>query len=249
MDDRPILKRVERVEDFERVIEAASRVQRCFPEAVLVGGTASALHAHHRFSADDDHVIAGLKDRFPEVLETMEQLAGWKTRWVTPPVQILGNLNGVQTGIRNLRRSAPLETTTFDSTYGPIKLPTLPEMARIKAWLVVTRNNTRDYIDFVALAERIRELSGSPAVSSAILRMDVLYPQKTGESVVRQLAKQLCEPRPRDYDGDDLSKYRILNARWKTWTAVTDSARKLGAELEIARNRGDRPREQDDRSR
>lgn len=34
-------------------------------------------------------------------------------------------------------------------------MPTLPEMLRIKAYLVVQRNATRDYLDTVALADRL----------------------------------------------------------------------------------------------
>jgi hypothetical protein len=42
--------------EWERVIHAAAHLQRILPEAVLVGGTASALYAEHRLSTDADHV-------------------------------------------------------------------------------------------------------------------------------------------------------------------------------------------------
>ena len=48
--------------DWEAVLSSASRLQTLLPEAVLVGGTASALFAHHRFSFDHDHVVTDLKD-------------------------------------------------------------------------------------------------------------------------------------------------------------------------------------------
>lgn len=44
--------------DWERLLIAAARLQRILPGAVLVGGTASAIHARHRFSNDADHVLA-----------------------------------------------------------------------------------------------------------------------------------------------------------------------------------------------
>jgi len=37
-------------------VEAAARLQTLVPDAVLVGGTAPAHHAHHRVSLDDDHL-------------------------------------------------------------------------------------------------------------------------------------------------------------------------------------------------
>jgi hypothetical protein len=228
---------VDTPEDWERVIRAAARVQAIVPGAVLVGGTAAALHAGHRFSMDDDHVVRDLEPRYDEILAALEAVAGWRTKRVQYPVQILGRLVGVDTGIRNQRRVAPLETTTWKTPYGPVTLPTLPEMARIKAWLIVDRNATRDYLDFAALAERLRELAGTDELVRAILPLDRLYPQPvSGESVVRQLARQLAEPKPYDLADNDLSTHRWIADRWKSWDEVRDVSLQLGAMLERARN-------------
>ena len=54
--------------DWERVLVAAAHLQRILPEAVLVGGTASALYAGHRLSTDADHVLTDLRNRFDDVL-------------------------------------------------------------------------------------------------------------------------------------------------------------------------------------
>jgi hypothetical protein len=75
---------------------------------VLVGGTAAALHAGHRVSFDGDHVLADLAGRFDEVLADLESVAGWRTNRIRRPVLILGSLEGVLTGIRQLRRVRPL---------------------------------------------------------------------------------------------------------------------------------------------
>lgn len=50
--------------DWELVLSSAARLQRILPDAVLVGGTASAIHAEHRFSRDADHVLTDLRQRF-----------------------------------------------------------------------------------------------------------------------------------------------------------------------------------------
>ncbi|MBM4049322.1 MAG: hypothetical protein FJ279_29860 [Planctomycetes bacterium] len=46
--------------DWERVLSSAAHLQRILPEAVLVGGTAAALYAQHRLSADADPVLTDL---------------------------------------------------------------------------------------------------------------------------------------------------------------------------------------------
>jgi len=214
--------------DWERVLSAAAHLQQFIPDAVLVGGTAAAMHAEHRFSYDDDHVIANLIDRFGSVLENLEAQAGWQTNRIQPPVLILGNLNGIDTGIRNLIRAEPLETQIYLSKDGPIVLPTIAEMARIKAWLILTRNATRDYIDFVALIEKIEQTGGEDAVVQALRPMERLYPQKNGSSPLLQLSKQLAEPKPSDLGDANLEVYRLLSPRWNNWETVRRAATKVG---------------------
>ena len=70
--------------------------------------------------------------RFDEVLTTLEAVAGWQTERIQRPFLILGQLDGILTGIRQLRRTRPLETELI----GGLRVPTLAEMARIKAWLL-----------------------------------------------------------------------------------------------------------------
>jgi hypothetical protein len=79
--------------EWERVLSAAARLQRVLPEAVLVGGTASALYAAHRLSTDADHVLTDLRGRFDQVLAQLESVAGWTTARVRRPVPILGSLD------------------------------------------------------------------------------------------------------------------------------------------------------------
>lgn len=79
------------------------------PDAVLVGGTAAAYCAGHRVSFADDHVVQDLRGRFDDVLAALEQTDGWITARIRRPVLILGWLDGVETGIRNLIRTRPLE--------------------------------------------------------------------------------------------------------------------------------------------
>jgi hypothetical protein len=202
--------------DWERVLSAAAHLQRIFPDAVLVGGTASALHAHHRISLDADHVLRDLHKRFDAVLGELESVAGWTTARVKRPVLILGSLDGIETGVRQMIRTEPLETETIGRGKEAITLPTLPEMLRIKALLVLKRNATRDYLDFVALSDRL----GADGTVSAMKSFDRLYPQPSGESALQQLIVQLGSPQPFDLEADKLGEYKRLDRRWRDWATV-----------------------------
>jgi hypothetical protein len=109
----------------------------------------------HRLSTDADHVLTDLRERFDQVLADLEAVAGWKTARIRRPVQILGSLDGIETGVRQLIREQPLETTQIEYQGQTITLPTEAEMLRIKAVLILQRNATRDYLDFVALADHM----------------------------------------------------------------------------------------------
>ena len=231
VSDARRLKDADTHEDWERVLAAAARLQSIVPEAVLVGGCAAALYAGHRFSRDDDHVVADLRARFDAVLQRLEEVAGWKTARISRPVQILGQLDGVDTGIRQLRRTRPLETVSSQTRFGTITIPSAAEMLRVKAYLVVTRNAARDYIDVAALSDLL-DRSRDGAGAEILAAFDDYYPQDNGASIALQVAKQLAEPMPYDVTGDgDLSVYRITDPRWATWSAVRSHTKALAARV------------------
>jgi hypothetical protein len=211
------------------VLAAAARLQRLVPDAVLVGGTAAAAHAKHRVSFDDDHVLEDLRTRFDDVLDHVEQAQGWRTARVNRPVLILGSLDGIETGIRQLARTRPLELEELDTPAGTIRIPTLPEMLRVKAWLILRRNATRDYLDTVALAERLGDEAGA-----VVADLDAYYEDQLGAGgrrIATQLAKQLAEPAPYDLSDVDLREYRQLERRWQDWDDVARACEALAVAM------------------
>ena len=202
--------------DWEQVLSAAARLQHLLPEAVLVGGTASAIHARHRFSHDADHVLPALREHFDEILAQLESVAGWKTARVQRPVQILGSLDGIETGIRQLIREQPLETTVVTYKGQAITVPTKEEILRIKGALILKRNATRDYLDFVALADQL----GDGKTAKALSHLDRLYPQPNDESALQQLQIQLANPLPYDLEETRLTEYKNLAPKWQDWNVV-----------------------------
>lgn len=202
--------------EWERVLSSAAHLQRLLPEAVLVGGTASALYAGHRLSTDADHVLTDLRERFDQVLAQLESVAGRKTARVQRPVQILGSLDGIETGVRQLIRDEPLETTQIELLGQRLTVPTEADILRIKGALILKRNATRDYLDFVALADRL----GTGKTIEALRSLDRIYPQPNDESALQQLQIQLADPLPYDLEEMNLAEYKHLDARWHNWQTV-----------------------------
>ncbi len=217
----------EQSNEWESVLLAAARLQGLLGEGVLVGGTAAALIARHRFSHDADHVLEDLKGRFDEVLATLEAVAGWETARVQRPIQILGSLDGIETGIRQLIRKTPLETTEATVGEETIRIPTPAEILRIKAILILKRNAARDYLDFAAIAQWL----GPEKTIEAMSRFDDLYRQDNGESPLMQLQVQLSNPMPYDLESDDLSEYRHLAEEWRSWRQVADTCKRIAVTL------------------
>ena len=218
---------------LRRVMESAARLQSVVPDAVLVGGSAAALHAGHRDSLDHDHVLADLVDRYEAVLEAVEATEGWATsvRASKPPFTIMGSLDGIEAGLRQMRRTRPLETV--EAAVGPgavVVVPTEAEALRVKAFLVVQRNVVRDFLDVVALVEHI----GEDAAVGVLGDIDDYYADRSDDpaSVLTSLVIALAEPSPRDTDViDELPRYKGLEPRWHRWSDVVEVCQTLALRL------------------
>jgi len=223
----------DRSETMQRVLTSAARLQEVVPDTVLVGGSAAALDAGHRDSFDHDHVLTDLVDRYEVVLEAVEATEGWATsvRASKPPFTIMGSLGGVEAGLRQLRRTRPLEIAEIDVGDGAtVVAPTEPEALRVKAYLVVQRNVVRDYLDVVALADHL----GAEAALAVLATIDEYYTDRSGEpgSVLTALVAALADPHPRDTAViDELPRYKGLAERWHRWSDVVEACRELALRL------------------
>jgi hypothetical protein len=201
-----------------RVLESAARLQQLVPDAVLVGGSVAALYAGHRDSYD--HVVANLAERFDTVLEAVESEDGWVTNRITPGKIILGQIGDIETGVRQLIRRTPLETSAVTLPSGrQLTVPTDEETLRVKAFLIVRRNQTRDYLDVAALSDRM----GIARAGTILAEIDRYYADQRGEGdgVASQVYRQLSDPRPKDAKTTtELDRYKNLSARWQQWTEV-----------------------------
>jgi hypothetical protein len=214
--------------DLLPVLESAARLQEVVPDAVLVGGTVSATYAGHRISFDHDHVLA-LQEQYEAVLEAVEATDGWATsvRASKPPMTIMGRLGGIEAGLRQLRRRVPLQTRLIELPGGQqIPIPTIEEALRVKAYLIVQRNQVRDYLYVAALADRV----GVPEAATILRDIDSFYVDRSGddESVVSTLVPRLARPDPRDRQTlAELGRYKGLTARWQDWSETRRVCRDL----------------------
>lgn len=226
----PVRERAGRFPEWERLLAHAALLQARIPNAILVGGTAAALHAEHRFSFDHDHVVAELEQHYDEATAALESIVGWRTRRRVKGKLVLGAIDGIEAGLRNLRRSAPLETTVLELGGGRrLRVPTIEEMLRIKAFLVVERNATRDYLDVAALSHHLGVQRGAAALES----MNELYAEFAGEggNMLTTVVTKLATPDPYDLTGVDLTEYKGISTPWHDWTSVREQCLSLAAEV------------------
>lgn len=214
------------------VLDSAAQLQKLVPDAVLVGGSAAALYARHRMSTDHDHVLADLQDRFDLVLDALERDGDFVLNRAVPGKIILGELGGIETGVRQLIRRRPLEVqrVTLPSG-GQITVPTVDEIARIKGFLIVKRNQMRDYLDVAALSGAF----GADRIGGVLAAIDAYYTDPLhpeDQPVQAQLARQLAEPSPQDHRAlAGLATYKGLVARWRDWADVVAECRAIAVHL------------------
>jgi len=211
---------------MKKVLEQAARLQQLVPDAVLVGGSAAFVYAGHRYSLDHDHVVTDLEERFDLILDSLEREGDWVTNRVVYGKIILGELGGIEAGVRQLIRKRALEFQKIQIDELSLSVPTLEEIIRIKAFLIVKRNQTRDYLDFAALSEK----NGLKASAGVIKKIDEYYTDdsQNEKPVLSQLLRQLSEPIPKDFRSvEQLPDYKGTVDRWKDWGFIVETCRSV----------------------
>jgi len=211
-------------EQMKKVLEQAARLQKLVPDAVLVGGSAAFVYVQHRYSLDHDHIITDLEERFDLILDSLEREGDWVTNRVVYGKIILGELGGIEAGVRQLIRKRALEFQKIQIDDFSLNVPTVEEITRIKAFLIVKRNQMRDYLDFAALTDKI----GILASAKIIENIDEYYTDdsQNGKPVLSQLLRQLGEPMPKDSRSiEQLPNYKGTVDKWKDWNTIIETCR------------------------
>ena len=190
--------------DWERVLADAALLQSRIPSAILVGGTAAAIHAGHRVSFDHGHVLNQLAAHFDEAIPALESIVGWRTKRRIKGKLVLGEIDHMDAGLRNLRRSAPLETTTIKAPNGL-------------------------NLDVAALSHKL----GLPSSVKTLQRMNELCSEFAGEGgdMIMTVIVKLASPNPYDLTDVNLAEYKGIIAPWNDWRAVENQCRFVAVAL------------------
>jgi hypothetical protein len=216
---------------WENMVNAGITAQKAVNEAIPIGGTIASLYANHRLSYDLDHLLMNLKGEFTEILELLSDVPGWKLAKKTTDKVILGSIDGVDVGFRQIKRRKPLATTVVKTSRGDWRIPTFGEMVNLKAAMVAVRTATRDFLDLVALFDAA-ENDGK--VVDNIMRIDTDFEGLQSHSLLLSLSQHLADPCPDDLGSVDLSNYRGLSRKYQNWNETRERCKKI-SEMIIAR--------------
>jgi hypothetical protein len=211
---------------MKQVLEQAARLQKLVPDAILVGGSAASIYAEHRYSLDHDHILADLENKFDLILDALEREGDWITNRIVYGKIILGELGGIEAGLRQLIRKKPLEFEKIQIEELNLNVPTIEEITRIKAFLIVKRNQMRDYLDFVALSDKMGILNSVKIID----RIDDYYTDesKNDKPLLSQLLRQLSEPNPKDKNNIEfLPNYKGITEKWNNWNFIVEICKEI----------------------
>jgi hypothetical protein len=107
-----------------------------------------------------------------------------------------------------------------------LAIPTQKEMIRLKAFLVVERRATRDYVDLAALATQL----GEAAAVDALSYFNCVYGDGGTQSPLTRLA-EACESQPLDLNAIPLGSYKGLRAPFTNWRFVAEACQRIGRQL------------------
>jgi RND superfamily putative drug exporter len=210
--------------DLRVVVKSAARLRHLVPDTISVTDPL-ALHGCPRGSVATTRlpVAAGAVPAGNTASMAKKLVGGWSgarsqaraVRPVHPVTMWRGRLSialdalaqaeeiqHAMTARPALARCSPLETTTVQLPTGDrLQIPTGAETLRLKGYLIMSRNDRRDYVEFAALADALEP----ETAAVALVGIDKYYAgQPAGPQwIATQLVCRLADPRPTDAaDGD-----------------------------------------------
>jgi RND superfamily putative drug exporter len=110
-------------------------------------------------------------------------------------------LDALETEASVFERRSPVETTHVQLPSGDrLQIPTGAETLRLKGYLIMSRNSSRDYAEFAELVDAME-----PEIAAVVLGgMDRYYCCQSSRRqwIATQLVRRLADPHPSDVDDD-----------------------------------------------
>ncbi|MGH3968191.1 MAG: MMPL family transporter, partial [Mycobacterium sp.] len=208
--------------DLRMVLKSAARLKHLVPDAICVTdplaftgcGRAGDLRGRVKGSDDDPthraalagaaaaagtgqsvarKLVSGLPSR-NGAGRPMHPVTLWRGR-------LLVALDALETDASTFERRSPVETTHVQLPTGDrLQIPTGAETLRLKGYLIMSRNSSRDYAEFAELVDAME-----PETAAVVLGgMDRYYccPSSRRQWIATQLVRRLADPHPSDVDED-----------------------------------------------
>jgi heme transporter len=209
--------------DVRMMVKSAAKFKNLAPDAICVADPLAFSGCGPIGDSDDPastrsngHVLSARSYRNSAGRKQMP----WSGRGVHPITMWRGRLSvaldalevGAQRPAAPVERRSPVETTNVQLPTGDrLQIPTGAETLRLKGYLVMCRNSSRDYAEFAELVESM----DAETAASVLTGMDKYYcgDQPRQEWVATQLVRRLADPRPSD-DHDDPSAALDPDVDW-----------------------------------
>jgi RND superfamily putative drug exporter len=227
--------------DVRMVVKSAAKLKDLAPNTICVadplaftgcarrgdelsenGAATNNGHAHGAVSAQGSGTRRSSRKTMP-----------WAGRGVHPITMWRGRLSvaldalevGAHGGKSAVERRSPVETTNVQLPTGDrLQIPTGAETLRMKCYLLMCRNSSRDYAEFADLVGTM----DAQTVASVLAGMDKYYcgRQPRKQWVATQLVRRLAEPRPADDEVDpDVDWKQVKDRCLSVAVAMLEEAR------------------------
>jgi RND superfamily putative drug exporter len=205
--------------DMRMVVKSAAKLKDLVPDAICVADPLAFTGCGRRDteSSDDGARVetngeSTATPRAPVRLGAASPLRSysrkrmpWSGRGVHPVTMWRGRLSVALDALeleeyrhtRDVERRSPVETTNVQLPTGDrLQIPTGAETLRLKGYLLMCRNSSRDYADFAELVETV----DAQTAASVLAGIDKYYcgQQSRKQWVATQLVRKLADPRPSD---------------------------------------------------
>ncbi|MCG5431991.1 MMPL family transporter [Mycobacterium sp. MYCO198283] len=208
--------------DLRMVVKGAAKLKVLAPDAISVadplalsgctrgeepirrrsGGPRSRLGGHT--PTTNGHAVGnghrGPGRTKPRSLRPMHPVTMWRGR-IAVALDALGA--GIDADSSHVERRVPVETTNVQLPTGDrLAIPTGAETLRLKGYLLMCRNSSRDYAEFAELVDAMDARTAAVVLAG----MDRYYccDQPRRQYIATQLVRRLADPQPYD-EGDDLA--------------------------------------------
>jgi RND superfamily putative drug exporter len=167
---------------------------------LAVAGTAAGTNGH----SVARKVVGGLSHRngagraAPRTARPVHPVTLWRGRL---SVALDALETEAETGEPRFERRSPVETTHVQLPTGDrLQIPTGAETLRLKGYLIMSRNSSRDYAEFAELVDTMEAETAAVVLAG----MDRYYCSQSPRRqwIATQLVRRLADPHPSDLDDD-----------------------------------------------